>query len=83
MLSNTSLRAASQTEAYGSPQRAGAAAALGGFLLLIGLGLVAVTLVAPGLLAQQALAVYCVVPLMFGLDLIWTALARSRSHVVA
>jgi RsiW-degrading membrane proteinase PrsW (M82 family) len=78
VLSNTALRAATHTEPYGSPRRAGAAAALGGFLLLIGLGLVAATLVAPGLLAQQALAVYCVVPLMFGLDLIWTALARSR-----
>jgi hypothetical protein len=28
------------------------------------------------LLIQQSLAVYCVVPLLFGLDMLWTALTR-------
>jgi hypothetical protein len=44
---------------------------------------VLVMLVAPGLLAKQALAVYCVMPLLFGLDLIWTALSRMRRRALA
>ena len=34
-------------------------------------------------LLKQALAVYCVMPLLFGLDLIWTALSRMRRRALA
>ena len=53
--------------------RAGAAAAVRAFLLLVGLSLVGLTLLARDLLIQQSLAVYCVVRLL---------LARLRGFAV-
>ena len=75
-VSNHALRTASDAEHSARPMRAGAAAAIGAFLLLVGLSLVGLTLLARDLLIQQSLAVYCVVPLLFGLDMLWTALTR-------
>lgn len=75
-VSNHALRTASDAEHSALPTRAGAAAAIGVFLLLVGLSLVGLTLLARDLLIQQSLAVYCVVPLLFGLDMLWTALTR-------
>jgi RsiW-degrading membrane proteinase PrsW (M82 family) len=49
---------------------------LGCFLLLLGLLMVGLMLIVPSLPAQQTLAVYCVVPLLFGLDLVWAAYSR-------
>lgn len=83
MLTNNTLRNAVDTDWSSSPPRTGAAAALGSFLLLVGLVLVTLTLIAPGVLAKQALAVYCVVPLLFGLDLIWTALSGGTKRLAA
>ena len=51
---------------------------LGGFLLILGLLMVWLMLEIPVLHFQHALALYCVVPLMFGLDLCWTAFERMR-----
>jgi hypothetical protein len=69
-VSNHALRTASDAEHSGSPMRGGAAAAIGAFLLLVGLWLVGLTILARDLLIQQSLAVYCVVPLLFGLDML-------------
>jgi RsiW-degrading membrane proteinase PrsW (M82 family) len=51
---------------------------LGGFLLLVGLLMVWIMLALPTLEYQHVLAKYCVVPLMFGLDLLWTAFSRMN-----
>lgn len=75
-VSNHALRTASDTEHPALPVRAGAAAAIGAFLLLVGLSLVGLTLLSRDLLIQQLLAVYCVMSLLFGFDMLWTALTR-------
>ena len=51
---------------------------LGGFLLMVGLLMVWIMLEVPTLEYQHALAKCCVVPLMFGLDLLWTAFRRMN-----
>lgn len=51
--------------------------------LILGLALVLLMPFAPDLPAKQALAAYCVVPLLFGLDLICTALSRLRRRAMA
>ena len=81
-LSNHTLRSAQHGDWSATAIRTGAAAALGTFLLLLGVLLVALTLLAPSLLLQQAMAVYCVVPLLFGLDLLWTAVTAGRRHAL-
>ena len=77
MLCNVMLRRARQTDWSTTPGGSAAPAVLGIVLLLIGLLMVGVMLLAPGMLAKQAMAIYCVVPLMFGLDLLWTAIGRT------
>jgi hypothetical protein len=77
VLCNVVLRRARQSDWGASPGGAAAPATLGIFLLLVGLLMVGVMLLAPNLLTKQAMAIYCVVPLMFGLDLLWTAIGRT------
>lgn len=78
VLCNVMLRRARQSD-WSTPQGGAAApATLGIFLLVVGLLMVGIMLLAPGLLTKQAMAIYCVVPLMFGLDLLWTAIGRTR-----
>lgn len=78
LLCDRAMRSAGPTGRSG-----GAAGGLGGVLLLVGLALVLMTPVTPGTQAKQGLTVYCVVPLLFGLDLIWTALSRTRPRAMA
>jgi protease prsW family protein len=82
-LCNRALRAARQARWSGLPPRAGWPAVLGCVLLLIGMALVALTMLTPGTQAKQGLMVYCIVPLLFGLDLLWTAMGRTRRRAVA
>ena len=77
VLCNAMLRRARQLDWSAAQCGAAAPALLGSFLLLVGMLTVGVMLLAPGMLAKQAMAIYCVVPLMFGLDLLWTALGRT------
>lgn len=78
LLCNRTMRSAAPLGGSG-----GAAGSLGGVLLLIGLALVLLALVAPDIQAKQGLTLYCVVPMLFGLDLIWTALTRTRRRAMA
>lgn len=63
--------------------QAGTAGWLGCVLLLVGIALVLLMLVAPGAQAKQGLTVYCVVPLLLGLDMICTAVSRMGRRMPA
>ena len=77
LLCNLALQRASDTvRAAGGGVRA--PAILGSTLLALGLLLAGAMLVQDDLLTQQVLALYCVVPLLFGLDLLATAFGRVR-----
>jgi RsiW-degrading membrane proteinase PrsW (M82 family) len=54
-------------------------AVLGIILLTVGFTFVLIMLRLANLLLAQTMAIFCVVPLMLGIDLVWTALSRMRN----
>jgi RsiW-degrading membrane proteinase PrsW (M82 family) len=72
LLCNHVLRRAARSE-WIPPPTAAAPAILGCFFVVIGLLMVGFMLVVSALPIKQALAAFCVMPLMLGLDLMWTA----------
>ena len=80
LLCNVVLRHAARFDHPG-PEAPRAPAWLGCFFVVLGLLMVWLMLDLPALQLQQALAMFCVVPLLFGLDLMWTAFGRMRRAV--